>query len=80
MAGGRVTVRPPPADLLHSVSASGQFNVVGNTVLYGATGGQLFVRGKAGERFAVSDTLIFVLLLMYVCMYVCGYTIVSMYI
>jgi glutamate synthase domain-containing protein 3 len=55
-----VTVRPPAADLRHSVSVSvsgsstsGQFNVVGNTVLYGATGGQLFVRGKAGERFAV---------------------------
>ena len=57
-----MTVRPPPADLRHSVSASKQFNVVGNTVLYGATGGQLFVRGRAGERFAVC---------MYVCMSVC---------
>jgi glutamate synthase domain-containing protein 3 len=27
--------------------------IVGNTVLYGATGGQLFVAGRAGERFAV---------------------------
>eukprot|EP01035_Chromulina_nebulosa_P040333 gene40333-54553_t len=56
MAGGRVTVRPPPADLRHSVSGSRQFNVVGNTVLYGATGGQLFVRGRAGERFAVRNS------------------------
>jgi hypothetical protein len=27
--------------------------IVGNTCMYGATGGQVFVSGKAGERFAV---------------------------
>ena len=31
--------------------------IVGNTCLYGATGGQVFVRGKAGERFAVRNSL-----------------------
>lgn len=31
--------------------------IVGNTCLYGATGGQLFVRGKAGERFAVRNSM-----------------------
>ncbi|XP_059668315.1 ferredoxin-dependent glutamate synthase 1, chloroplastic/mitochondrial-like isoform X1 [Cornus florida] len=31
--------------------------IVGNTCLYGATGGQIFVRGKAGERFAVRNSL-----------------------
>ncbi|XP_048432440.1 ferredoxin-dependent glutamate synthase, chloroplastic isoform X2 [Pyrus x bretschneideri] len=31
--------------------------IVGNTCLYGATGGQIFIRGKAGERFAVRNSL-----------------------
>jgi glutamate synthase (ferredoxin) len=31
--------------------------IVGNTCLYGATGGQVFVRGKTGERFAVRNSL-----------------------
>ena len=30
---------------------------MGNTCLYGATGGQLFVNGRAGERFAVRNSL-----------------------
>jgi glutamate synthase (ferredoxin) len=48
MAGGRVVVRPPAND-------AGDPYLVGNTVLYGATGGQLFVAGRAGERFAVRN-------------------------
>jgi len=32
------------------------FSMVGNTCLYGATGGSLFVRGRAGERFAVRNS------------------------
>jgi hypothetical protein len=31
-------------------------SMVGNTCLYGATGGSLFVRGRAGERFAVRNS------------------------
>ncbi len=49
MGGGRVTVRPPAND-------AGDPYLVGNTVLYGATGGQLFVAGRAGERFAVRNS------------------------
>ena len=30
--------------------------LVGNTVLYGATGGELYIRGRAGERFAVRNS------------------------
>ena len=30
--------------------------MAGNTVLYGATGGQLFINGRAGERFAVRNS------------------------
>ena len=32
-------------------------SIVGNTCLYGATGGKLFVLGRAGERFAVRNSL-----------------------
>jgi glutamate synthase (ferredoxin) len=49
MAGGRVAVRAPEND-------AGDPCLVGNTVLYGATGGQLFVAGRAGERFAVRNS------------------------
>ncbi|MGH2776254.1 MAG: glutamate synthase large subunit [Actinomycetota bacterium] len=49
MGGGRITIRPPAND-------AGDPYLVGNTVLYGATGGQLFVAGRAGERFAVRNS------------------------
>jgi glutamate synthase domain-containing protein 3 len=52
MSGGEITIRPPA-----SSSFSWRENVlVGNTVLYGATGGRLFVAGRAGERFAVRNS------------------------
>jgi glutamate synthase (ferredoxin) len=53
MAGGTVTIRPPGNagfDPAHS-------SIVGNTCLYGATGGKLFVHGRAGERFAVRNSM-----------------------
>jgi glutamate synthase domain-containing protein 2/glutamate synthase domain-containing protein 1/glutamate synthase domain-containing protein 3 len=49
MGGGRIVVRPPDGD-------AGDPVLVGNTVLYGATGGELFVAGRAGERFAVRNS------------------------
>ena len=49
MAGGRIVIRPPEDD-------AGDAWLVGNTVLYGATGGQLFCAGRAGERFAVRNS------------------------
>jgi glutamate synthase (ferredoxin) len=49
MAGGRVVIRPPADD-------AGDPCLVGNTALYGATGGELFVAGRAGERFAVRNS------------------------
>lgn len=61
MAGGKVVVSPPTADD-ESIKKSGRVgsaarsSVVGNTVLYGATGGSLFVRGRGGERFAVRNS------------------------
>ncbi|MEX0868824.1 MAG: glutamate synthase-related protein, partial [Nitriliruptoraceae bacterium] len=49
LGGGRIVIRPPDADVGDPV-------LVGNTVLYGATGGELFVAGRAGERFAVRNS------------------------
>merc|ERR1712176_728732 len=53
MAGGEVVIRPP-ADLKCAPSDS---VIVGNTALYGATGGRLFANGRAGERFAVRNSM-----------------------
>lgn len=52
MGGGQIVVRPP----LKSRFVAGDNVIVGNTVLYGATGGSLFVAGRAGERFAVRNS------------------------
>jgi glutamate synthase (ferredoxin) len=52
MGGGEVIVRPPA----EAAYASHENVIVGNTVLYGATGGSLFVAGRAGERFAVRNS------------------------
>ncbi|MCC6546983.1 glutamate synthase large subunit [Candidatus Sumerlaeota bacterium] len=49
MAGGEIVV-VPPADAAYKPEEN---SVVGNTCLYGATGGSLFVCGRAGERFGV---------------------------
>jgi glutamate synthase domain-containing protein 3 len=49
MGGGRIVVVPPPDD-------AGDPVLLGNTVLYGATGGELFCAGRAGERFAVRNS------------------------
>jgi glutamate synthase domain-containing protein 3 len=50
LSGGVVVVRPEP-DL-----AAAQPTLVGNTCLYGATGGRLHVVGRAGMRFAVRNS------------------------
>jgi len=49
MSGGRIVISPPPDD-------AGDPCLVGNTALYGATGGKLFCAGSAGERFAVRNS------------------------
>jgi glutamate synthase (ferredoxin) len=49
MGGGRILIRPPAGD-------AGDPVLAGNTVLYGATGGQLFVAGRVGERFMVRNS------------------------
>ncbi len=52
MTGGQIIVMPPP----HHRFAAHEQVIVGNTVLYGATGGVLLARGRAGERFAVRNS------------------------
>ena len=52
MAGGKLVIHPP---------ANSRFDghrtpIIGNTCLYGATGGTLYAAGTAGERFAVRNS------------------------
>ncbi|MDA0716809.1 MAG: glutamate synthase-related protein [Cyanobacteria bacterium] len=49
--GGRLTVAPPAG-----VNDPGSQVILGNTCLYGATGGELFALGRAGERFGVRNS------------------------
>jgi glutamate synthase (NADPH/NADH) large chain len=52
LSGGRVVVRPD-----RTATFPAQDNVIaGNTLLYGATSGSLFVRGVVGERFCVRNS------------------------
>jgi glutamate synthase (NADPH/NADH) large chain len=52
MAGGKLVIAPPVGSSFKTNEAS----IVGNTCLYGATGGKLFAAGRAGERFAVRNS------------------------
>jgi glutamate synthase (ferredoxin) len=49
MGGGRLVIRPPADD-------DGEPVLAGNTCLYGATGGAVFIAGSVGERFAVRNS------------------------
>jgi glutamate synthase (NADPH/NADH) large chain len=52
MAAGKLVIRPPKGSTFKSQEAV----IIGNTCLYGATGGKLFAAGQAGERFAVRNS------------------------
>jgi glutamate synthase (ferredoxin) len=49
MGGGRIAIVAPTGD-------AGEPVLIGNTALYGATGGELYCAGRAGERFAVRNS------------------------
>ena len=54
LSGGEITIRP-----FRRASYADQSHlhlIIGNTVLYGATGGKLFAAGQAGDRFAVRNS------------------------
>ena len=52
LSGGRATIRPPE----RAQFVPEENILIGNVALYGATGGQAFIRGIAGERFAVRNS------------------------
>ncbi|HTI99039.1 MAG TPA: glutamate synthase large subunit [Dongiaceae bacterium] len=52
LSGGKIIVYPPAA----STFVAEDNIIVGNVALYGATSGEVFVRGMAGERFAVRNS------------------------
>jgi glutamate synthase (ferredoxin) len=54
LAGGRIVIIPPPMtnDQLPMTNPV----LAGNTILYGATGGELYIAGRVGERFAVRNS------------------------
>ncbi len=52
MSGGQVVIQPPP-----EVTFVPEDNIIiGNVALYGATAGEVFIRGRAGERFCVRNS------------------------
>jgi len=53
MSGGEIAIMPPPG----TVFAREEASIAGNACLYGATGGRVFISGRAGERFAVRNSL-----------------------
>ncbi len=52
MSGGQIIVNPPAGHLFKAEENS----IVGNTCLYGATGGNVYINGRAGERFGVRNS------------------------
>ncbi|NOH71402.1 glutamate synthase large subunit [Vibrio pectenicida] len=52
MAGGKLVIKPHLGTAFRCNEAS----IIGNTCLYGATGGKLFASGTAGERFGVRNS------------------------
>ncbi|WP_372072221.1 glutamate synthase large subunit [Tistrella mobilis] len=52
LSGGSIVVRPP----FVTTRKSNENVIIGNTVLYGATSGELFAAGQAGERFCVRNS------------------------
>jgi glutamate synthase (NADPH/NADH) large chain len=52
MAGGKIIVRPQAGVSFETQNST----IIGNTCLYGATGGKLFAAGTGGERFAVRNS------------------------
>ncbi len=52
LSGGRISVMPP----IRSNFEADRNTIAGNTLLYGATGGEVYINGRVGERFAVRNS------------------------
>jgi glutamate synthase (NADPH/NADH) large chain len=56
LSGGRIIVRPHPDAPFVTMGGAEEQVVAGNVIGYGATGGELFLRGRVGERFCVRNS------------------------
>merc|ERR1719443_2502416 len=56
MYGGSISVKPTSAEKTEIGFVPAESSIVGNTCLYGATGGRFYASGRAGERFAVRNS------------------------
>ncbi|HKE65108.1 MAG TPA: glutamate synthase large subunit [Micromonosporaceae bacterium] len=56
LSGGRLVLAPDSSAPFVAAGCAGHQTIAGNTVLYGATSGELFARGRVGERFAVRNS------------------------
>ena len=52
LSGGRISLMPP----IRSTFIAEENTIAGNTLLYGATSGEVFINGRVGERFAVRNS------------------------
>ncbi len=52
LSGGHISIQPP----VRSGFAAEENTIAGNTLLYGATSGEVYINGRAGERFAVRNS------------------------
>ncbi|MGL4738314.1 MAG: glutamate synthase large subunit [Cellulosilyticaceae bacterium] len=52
LSGGKIIIKPP----VESTFEADENIIVGNTLLYGATSGEVYINGRAGERFAVRNS------------------------
>lgn len=52
LSGGHISVQPP----LRSTFEASENTIAGNTLLYGATSGEVYISGRVGERFAVRNS------------------------
>jgi glutamate synthase domain-containing protein 2/glutamate synthase domain-containing protein 1/glutamate synthase domain-containing protein 3 len=54
LSGARIVIRPPENS--HPDFVAAENSIIGNVALYGATSGELYINGLAGERFAVRNS------------------------
>lgn len=52
LSGGRISLLPP----IRSTFVAEENTIAGNTLLYGATGGEVYINGRVGERFCVRNS------------------------
>ncbi|WP_029135736.1 glutamate synthase large subunit [Nakamurella lactea] len=56
LSGGRLVIRPAAVSAVDDDAGADESVIAGNTIGYGATSGELFLRGTVGERFAIRNS------------------------